>query len=404
MANKLLPGDVIASATVSPGLMNFQMGDIAALRFQFLDEPSLGSFGEGRGKMELSPDAQVLLVGSGSNVTLYRTTGDGYVEPSSAPQGTAGSVAWNHDGSVFAVGHSSIPYLTQYTYPDLTKLPEVKERPTGEVVALDYNHDGSLLVVGRAASTKMGAGFYLYDTATGEKLPDPDVPMGSNAAGLQFSPDGRWLVAVGRSDTYPNCQVYDMTDLSVLQTLVRPTLAPAVTSQIPVAFNPTGTRLAMGGNQSPYLVLYDTTTTPWTRLLPLPSVPNTTLGAVSNLAWLSDSVLVYQQPDQIVAIDVDTLEFLAVAPLKAVSGFVVYPGGSRRKLSGVVTDGRGNFLRRTVRAIERSTGRWLGETESDPVDGTFTLEVFCPNPAIVYCVGEGAEVSKLVDGVVPVAV
>jgi hypothetical protein len=83
--------------------------------------------------------------------------------------------------------------------------------------------------------------------------------------------------------------------------------------------------------------------------------------------------------------------------------FDVHPAFTKRKLAGTVLDASLAPVDREVIVIARDTGRLLATTTSSSVDGTFLIELYTTSPVIVLAKGEGAEVTKLVDNVVPVA-
>jgi hypothetical protein len=87
----------------------------------------------------------------------------------------------------------------------------------------------------------------------------------------------------------------------------------------------------------------------------------------------------------------------------SIHAFDIQPAFTKRKLAGTVLDASLAPVDREVIVIARDTGRLLATTTSSSVDGTFLIELYTTSPVIVLAKGEGAEVTKLVDNVVPVA-
>jgi len=99
------------------------------------------------------------------------------------PPGTANGVAFNSDGSLCAVAHSSSPNLTVYNTSDWSKVTISSPPPsTGYGVAI--SPDGSLCAVAHNGSPYLT----VYRTSDWSKVDHPfaAVPASSNAKGVAF--------------------------------------------------------------------------------------------------------------------------------------------------------------------------------------------------------------------------
>lgn len=395
MPNMILPGDIIFSQSVAPGL-GYALPNDKSSGYPFFAQSitlnALGSLTE----MKISPDNTKLARVTGTNFGVTDMSGDFNSEtPSSAIVGTGYSVAWHPAGNRIAVAHATSPFLTQYSYPALDKLVEVDVLPVTTGSAVAYSPNGAFLVCGFRNSTYTAPGFSLYDAVNNIRLSDPPNGLLSNAVGFDFSPDSSLFCAVGFNTNTSHCRVYNTSDWSSFG-LTK--LAGSSYDQ-GCKFSPDGSKLAIFGNSSPRLRVYDTAT--WVNI----GVPATLdAAAITDVAWFDNNILVTAS-SYIRVLDYTTSTPVELHVLNGGHSSAVIEvrrDGVRRKFAGVVTDGGSNFLQRKVRAIDRNTGRPIGETVSSAVDGTFELIVFSPNPAIVYCVGKGAEITKFSDSVTPV--
>lgn len=75
----------------------------------------------------------------------------------------------------------------------------------------------------------------------------------------------------------------------------------------------------------------------------------------------------------------------------------------KRKFAGTVVNAADAPVAREVRIYERRTGRFIESGMSDAVTGAFSITVYTTAPCMVIALGEGSEVTKLVDSVAPVA-
>lgn len=399
-----LPGDIIATSEVYPGLIMQQPLDRSGGYKVFMgDDPTnRGSLAAGLTRLELSPDRTRLLgrTTSAPFVRVYRMDGSepGYDDPPIGVAGQSIRMAWHPAGTEFAVGHANSPFVTRFNASDLSQLAAFLDAtPFGQVGDLKYSPDGQYLACAHSASptTLNAPGYVIYDLSTGNALTGlPDLTSNANALG--WSPDSSTLVIQQRTSSHV-CQRLDMATLT-LTPIAGVTAGVTLADNKYVRFNPSGTLVAITRGNSPYLHVVETTG--WT------SVPlGVSLGSIpTDIRWLDDDLLVVaQNGGSMLLLDYATGSgVLLGAPVGAGSctAFDVIPS-TRRRFGGTVTDGVSNPLSRTVRIVDRASGREIGRTVSDPSDGSFEVVVFSPNPAIAYCVGDGTELTKIEDAVTP---
>lgn len=396
MANVgILPGDLIVSDSVAPGLTIMQPLDLSRGYKQNTFYLNTGAYTQ----LDISPDRTKLLAtwGSSPYFRIFPMDGDtAYQNPVSNPAGAVRRSVWRPDGSEFAVSHATSPYITRYNSNDLSKITEFASLPGTTGGDIKYSPDGRYLAMGYNASTFASPGYVLYDL-TDDSLVSGLPALTSNCTGLCFTADSSKLVLQQRTSS----NVAQVLDIAAKTLTPITGLTSGGAGEKYLRLSPDGSKMAISRAGSPYLVVYDTATfTEYTTS----AFPNIESATVNDIRWIDNNTLVVSQGyTRVYDVSTPTPVYLGM-PAGGHTGtsFECMPSGARRKFAGVVTDGGSNFLQRKVRAIDRTTGRPIGETVSSAVDGTFELIVFSPNPAIVYCVGEGAEITKLSDSVTPV--
>lgn len=407
MPNKgILPGDIIVSQANAPGLYFYQplepsMGN----RFSGLTSGS--NNGQARLHLEVSPDNNTLLSTFGTTPFIHsrQMDGDGaIVSPPTTVPGAARRCHWHPDGSRFAVTHSTAPFFSQFD-SSLNLLTAVTPAPTQITGDVKYSPDGTMVAMGYDAGSGIVApGFLVYDVASGAAIDTTGAPsLGADCFGLDWSPDSSMLFCIPRTSGTSNFPIaYDVNNWSTpVHSFSGEGVHSLGTQQKYVRFSPSGDKVAFyrgGTSAASVLAVIDTST--WTAITVNASL---SAAAINELRWLTNDILAVGQ-DFLRTIDFSTGAGELMGIQQAYHGattFCVRPGGVRRFFAGHVEDGSANPLQRVVRAVDRATGRLLAETISDPGDGSFEMHVFSPNPCIVYCVGDGTELTKIEDAVTP---
>lgn len=298
----VLPGDVIFSNTVAPGLTMIQVGD-PSTGYPLINAQPGGAYGVSGSAIAISPDeSQLAWIGSSTpRFRIYALDGASALQqPAPDLSGTPNGLTWRPGGDQIAAAHATSPFLTRYSYPDLSKLAEVDVLPPVTTRAIGYSRDGAMLAVGFHSSSYTSPGFRLYDAINGTKLTDPETGLGSNCVALDFSPDGEWLVMVPYTTTYSTAapRRYRVSNLDESYALVAANNCGSSLTKH-AAFSADGSKFAFGGSASPYVRVYQTSD--WTQV---PTPPGLDSSAVTGLAWLSDDVLLVNQTS-LRAIDYD---------------------------------------------------------------------------------------------------
>ena len=403
-----LPGDIIATSGVYPGIIFMQpldrTGGYKLYEGDVVD--NVNALGTSLIRLELSPDQSRLLARTTSApfVRLYRMDGSApwYVDPPVSVAGQSSRGHWHPSGTEFAVGHATSPFVTRFDASTLAHLPAfLTSPPFGSVGDVKYSPDGTMLAVAHEGSSSSinSPGYAIYDLATGDLVPGlPPLPN-TNAHAIGWSPDSSTLVMQQRTSANV-CQRLDLATMTMTPIAGVLSGGSTVTNKY-VRFNPSGSLVAITRANSPFLHVVDTST--WASItlgISLSSTP-------TDIRWVDDDVLIVaQNGGAVLAVDYSTGSGVLLGSsvgAGSCTAFDVRPA-VRRKFAGTVTDGASNPLERAVRIVDRASGREIGRTVSDPSDGTFEVVVFSPNPAIAYCVGDGTELTKLEDAVTPVPI
>lgn len=396
MAIKLLPGDLLLGMNAVPRILIRQP-----------DQPSdvFHSWGTADGEANffwyeaaMSPDLNEIAFGVSASPYIRRfnlTDGSIFPAPGSVPAGQVEALDYSPDGTRIAVAHPNSPFVTRYNRADMTKLADFAVSPGSAGHAVRYSPNGAILAVGHESTPFIS----LYDTATGNKLPNPATLPVAGVDNIGFSPDGTYLYCF--SGGTGNQYVYNTADWSAIN------LGSQTGTSKNGRFSPDGTKLAMSTSSTGYLRMWDVAGGAFTPRT-VATAPEASPGG--GMRWLDNDTLIFQTDARWYYYKPSTNTWTYAAPGVYPSssapglGCFVVPGGARRKFAGTVKDGSGNPLDRLVVAYDRASGRRIGQTRSSAVDGTFELLVWSNNPAVVYAVGEGGQLTELADAVVPVNV
>ena len=274
-----------------------------------------------------SPGGDLLACGQGSGSQPYlrvlNTSNWTQVSIADGVTSTVSAVEFSPDGTMLAVAHSAAPFLTVYDVATWTKKTLSGGGPAGALRGISFSRDSSMLATVCDASTPRLAVYRTIDFAKLSGVPQPT----SNGRAVAFNADGTQLVVAYFASPY--ISAYKVSDWSSIP------ITSGVLPGAPTAFgaSPGGNLLAVAHAGAPYATIYDMTT--WAKI-PLPSY-----------------IDLPQTPSAIA--------FSNQAPL-------VIRGGVR--------DVDNNVAARTVRVLERSSGRICATTTSDPVTGDYSAKVY----------------------------
>lgn len=395
MAIKILPGDVIYGMKGTPRIIVRQPSDPTDVYHSWGTADGEANFFWY--EADASPDLSEIAFGVSTTPFIRRfNLADGtlFPPPGNLPPAACEAIAYRPDGTTIAVAHNSSPFVTRYNRADMTKLTDFAVSPGSHAHAVRYSPDGSILAVGHELTPFIS----LYDVATGTKLANPATLPVAGVDNIGFSPDGAYLYCFsgGTGVQY----VYRTSDWTAIS------LGSQTSATKNGRFSPDGTKLAMSGSSSAYLRIWDIAAGVFTPRT-VAAAPEASPGG--GMRWLDDDTIIFQTDTRWYKYTLSTNAWTYAYPGLYPSGSApglgcfIFPGGAKRKFAGTVKDGSGNPLVRDVVAYDRASGRTIGKTKSSAVDGTFVMEVWSNLPAVIYAVGEGAEVTELFDAVIPVA-
>ena len=260
-----------------------------------IDDPITGTSAE----YAWSPDGTKLAVGLGtSRITIYSVSGNTYTKlpaPNVPPSYSVLSMAWSPDGRRLAVGMSddisssdqNMLFIYDATTTPFSKIadPDVPIKKTRSsddfpVYGLAWNPAGTRLAV----STYMNPCLIIYDTTTTPytKIADPATIVKPRL--VAWSPDGTKLAISANDYGYGGFVIYDTT---VSPYTIYTTGGAVNLIGYGIAWNPAGTRLAVGLMSSPYIAIYDTTVLPYTKITDPATMPTSNYPSRA-CAWSPD--------------------------------------------------------------------------------------------------------------------
>lgn len=274
-----------------------------------------------------SPGGDLLACGQGYGSQPYlrvlNTSSWAQVSIADGITSTISAVEFSPDGTMLAVAHSAAPFLTVYDVATWTKKTLSGGGPAGALRGISFSPDSSMLATICDVSTPR---LVVYRTSDFVKLSGIPQPT-SNGRAVAFSADGTQLAVAYFVSPY--ISAYKVSDWSSIP------IPSGALPGVPTAFgtSPGGNLLAVAHAGAPYATIYDMAT--WAKI-PLPSYID------------------LPQPPSAIALNNQT-------PL-------VIRGGVR--------DANNNVAARTVRVLERSSGRICAITTSDPVTGDYSAKVY----------------------------
>lgn len=224
----------------------------------------------GRGQaVAWHPDSTfVVIVGQISPyVTLYERVGDTFIKRSVSgvfPTGSGGfatDVSWDSDGSLVAVAHgqgTSSDTLAIYSFAGttLTYQQDLATAGGGQVIQAEFSPDGDYVVAGQTNSPYL---FWWSETGgvfTPRTSPTPDP--GGTCFGVAWSEESD-RVSCQRTSPSKQIVTYVRTGTTLGD---KATFTPTI---IPIggSWQLGGTRLAIAGNDAPYLEIWERTGNSW---------------------------------------------------------------------------------------------------------------------------------------------
>lgn len=334
------------------------------------------------------------------------STGARAANPGVLPAGAGNAIAISADDSEVVLAHATNPYITRYATSTMTKQSDPANPPAGTANGAAYSGNGTWLAVAHATTPFVT----IYERATMTKLANPGTLPPTTGNNCAFSADSSRLCVV-TANTTPRMRVYNTSDWSAV------TLSSTVgsVSLTHCAFSSAGTYLAVGSSSAAAataIYIYNTST--WAHVS-LPSLTSYRIGAVRALQWLSDKIVCVVMDASFVIsvliINVATSTVLRSVQMPHVGAYsaAVAPGGGYYEMSGTVTSAAspGVALARAVRAYDRGTGKFMGQTTSTvsgSPPGTWAINTLHNRSCTVIAIGEPPEESQIFDQIIPAEV
>lgn len=446
--NRLLPGDILIDASGGWGSPFARQVFEPSAGVPIVDGSVLwwgntSSSSNTRTNIVVSPDGRKIVFTqseTGASVAIYdietETLTVTPVDVAGRP--VTSSVVWSPDSLEFAVLHANSPFISRYSAAGAQLVPP-SVLPTATPNNAEYSPDGRFLAVWVGGSTASDHNqLRVYDRLNGLTSVSlgaivssgTGVETTSPVSGAAFSKDSSKLWAVSTSATSA-AGFFGFFDTStwVWTPLPLPSGRAGTQTHIFLSISPDGKYLLIGDGSSSWpgrMILLDISNPASPVGLEFVDYPSGLggYGTFRGVQWLDASLfmavitpsgrpffrdfgagpIVWELGQDLKARYAETPANAAwVVPGSSWLCAGVMPGGGRRRFAGLVKDLADNPLVRTVRAVNRRTGRVIGETVSD-VSGAFEIQVMNSEPAIVYCVGDNAEVVQLEDSVVPVSI
>lgn len=419
---KQLPGDLLLSLTVAPGLVLRSIEE----KYSFAPIESTAKLAgvanfQNFEILKLSPDgkrvAAVSTYNSTSSTSFYIFELDDGGNTFIKSVGSIGSirdVAWSPDGLEVAVASGSAPYIYRFDALTLAQLGAFVTAPSVSTNTVSYSNDGKYLFAGVYGSTNGNndAGFWVYSMQLNDLISLAGQTM-LIASDVAMFPNGRFILALGRA-TGAQLRVFDALDFSKPAYELGTSLNIATNTNKRVSFSADGEYIVICGAASPFIKVvkidYGAGEYNNISLTAQTLTGETTLTGFEpyRMTWLSPRVFAFVDTAGLKKgmINADgTVSIASVLDAYAgITGIVGLPNYTKRKFAGTVEDANGLPLKREIRVVDKETGRYLASGYSSETTGAFEVIVTSSNPAIVYCVGEGGELTKLEDGIIPVPI
>lgn len=350
----------------------------------------------------------------------------------------------NPDGSLLAYGVSVSPFLNVIDLATGNDVSITGGKPGHNVNALAFNPAGTRLAVGFSSTSSPY--FYVYDTSDWSRI-SPETFAWGGTLGLAYSPDGSKLALA--SNSTPFLVVYNTSNWTQVTltggnpdgVAFQPHWSPdgsllAVShvngNRVTVyntsnwakvtltggglpgsgdyacRFNPAGTRLAVGHSTSPFLTVYNTSN--WSKVTLTGGNP---AAVVKSLSWSHDGAYLATAHTTTPFVTVyNTSDWSKVsgapATLPAGNGIGILMTDAWQSVdlaatgTAVVRDASGTPAVRTVRAYDRSSGRFLAQKQSNS-SGEFAMSLLTTSEKqLVYLDDDaGTLYNDLVNRVIP---
>lgn len=344
------------------------------------------------------------------------------------PAGIVRHAILSPDNLYIVLASDSTPFVQVYDVATLTLQATVPDISPAYAYALAFIGTTRLAVAGGGATGPEGNGRLLIYSWPGlVRQPGPasiDMPYVSSAwEQMAVTPDGSRLVMAASTGVSGNPGTLLVYNTATWSQLVTTAVVPisAYVREGELKISPNGKYAVTRANSvstGNHLIVIDLTTSPPSKV-PMTISPAPAAGGVSRFQWLDNERILFISNlpavtttppasihDCAWVIHVPTSSVLDVRADTGMQSMTtqsaLVPGAVYRKLAGTVHDGSSNPLSRTVVALDKETLQEIGRATSSAVDGSFTMIVFSPFPALVLALGSGAEVTKLFDSVVPV--
>lgn len=306
-----------------------------------------------------SADSAILAVGGTwtPKLKIYSTTDWTLTTSSTLIAGDIWGVAFNPSGTLLAAAHVGDNCLSVFDTSDWTILATTPAMPS-TAYGVEFSADGTKLAIAHNG----GSGFTVLDTSTWDVISTPSQSAGTGGRAVAFNPSGS-LLAVG-SITSPRLFVYSTTDWSIVSGTPN-----CLGTVVEVTFDSSGDYLALGTTQ----------------------IETFKLLRVSDWVSMVDDNGPSVNENQILGVNGKGVAFL--------------PNGVMKKISGVVRDASGDLAERQGLIYFRDNPKSFSAINSDPVTGEYEASIASNSEVsrlfFADDVAEGETYNDVVDRVIP---
>lgn len=347
----------------------------------------------------ISPEGKYVMVGVSASpyVLTYNRETDAVENPFPAALTTEpNSIQFSPAGNFVALGYEASPYVEVYSYPGFVNQGVFTDLPISKLNDLKWTPDGTKLV-GVSDDSPF---IHVWDAATRASVaPTFASPP---TADCDFLSCTNTMVMVSGADTGANKRAYDLITGANLVTDTFDGFASA--------FTPDGS-FCYVVHSSTSDAVRKFNTSDWS-FVDLSFADSTEMARLFNNPAKSRDLYALDNDHLIFHFENGTILFNATTEtsiywiknlIADVGRLALHPDTEIGFIAGTVDDGALGSLSRDVIAVDRASGVVVGRAISSAVNGAYKIVTLSRAECAVLSIGQGSELTQIVDRVVPQA-